>query len=88
MGGHGAISAAANILPHEFKGFFQDPKGRAKEFERHKAFLKELFRETNPVGAKQLLFEAGLIASPELRLPLTAIENRKLSKIFKKLKSA
>ena len=86
LGGHGAISAASNVFPQAFRGFFHDPKGQAKEFERRKNCLKELFRETNPVGVKQLLFETGIIDSPELRLPLTAIENPKLSKCFRDLK--
>ena len=85
LGGDGAISAASNILPQEFVRFFQDPEGQSEEFERHKNFFQELFRETNPVGVKQILFETGIIDSPELRLPLTAISNPKLSQTFQEL---
>lgn len=85
LGGNGAISAAANILPREFVGFFQDPKGKKNEFEMYKCFLKELFKETNPVGVKQILNKMKIIESPELRLPLVALRNKKLSDLFNNL---
>lgn len=85
LGGDGAISAASNVLSLEFMEFFKDPKGKRNEFERYKSFLKELFKETNPVGVKQILSEIGVIKSPELRLPLVALKNKNLSDAFQNL---
>ena len=85
LGGHGAISAAANVLAQELTEFFKEPEGKSEEFEKYKDFFKELFRETNPVGVKQVLAQEGIITSPELRLPLVAIENPRLAEAFRKL---
>ena len=59
-----------------------------EEFKKkHEDFLRELYSESNPVGIKQVLHEAGLIASPELRLPLKAPEKMPaaLKAAFRKL---
>ena len=85
LGGHGAISAGANILARKLINVFKDPEGKSEEFEKYREFFKELFRETNPVGLKQILSEKGIIASSELRLPLVAIENPRLPEAFRKL---
>ena len=85
LGGHGAISAGANVLARELIGFLKDPTKALKEFEKYKDFLQELFKETNPVGVKQILAQQGIIDSPELRLPLVALRNPKLSEVFEKL---
>ena len=86
LGGHGAISAGANILPQEFIALLkQSPAQRIKIFEKYRPFLKELYRETNPIGLKQILAEEGWIKSPFLRLPLVAIKNPKLLPLLKSL---
>ena len=86
LGGHGAISAGANVLPKELvKLFNSEPDNRLKHFGKYKKFLQELFRETNPVGVKQVLYELKTISSPELRLPLVFIKNPALSKELNKL---
>ena len=85
LGGHGSISAAANVLARELLDCFKDPKGKLKEFEKYKPFLRELFKETNPVGAKQILAEQAIIDSSELRLPLVALKNSGLSEAFQNL---
>ena len=85
-GGHGAISAGANILAKELIQIFQaEPKARVTLFEKYKVFFEELFRETNPIGVKQILYSEGLIRSQELREPLVYCPNPKLDEIFKKL---
>ena len=85
LGGHGAISAGANVLARELISFLKDPTEGLKEFEKYKDFLKELFKETNPVGVKQILAEQGIIDSSELRLPLVTLKNPSLSEAFQKL---
>ena len=85
LGGHGAISAGANVLARELISFLEDPVGGLKKFENYRDFLQELFKETNPVGVKQILAQQGIIKSSELRLPLVALANPKLSEAFLKL---
>lgn len=86
LGGHGAISAGANVLAGELLTLFNSKADqRLEQFKKYKVFLDELFRETNPIGLKQVLHEAGVIASPELRSPLIHIKNPELSEAFKQL---
>lgn len=80
LGGHGAISAGANVLAKELIELFEtEASNRMEKFKKYEAFVQELFRETNPIGPKQVLSEKGIISSPELRLPLVDIKNSKLS---------
>ena len=84
-GGDGAISAAANILASELKEIFE-AKGDKQEklFQKIKPVIDELFKETNPIGAKQILSLEG-VCEFEMRLPLVDIANPKLEKVWKKL---
>ena len=85
-GGHGAISAGANILAKELIEIFNSkPSERTQLFSKYKIFLEELFKETNPIGLKQVLFLAGLITSKELRLPLIEKDNRAVEQALKKM---
>ena len=73
-GGDGMISATSNVMGRKFKEFFErakknDPKV-SEDFKKYDAFLKALYKETNPLGAKQVLSHLGVISSPETRLPL------------------
>lgn len=84
LGGHGAISAAANILAGELLNLFNSsPAQRTEKFNKYKNFLEELFQQTNPIGIKQILHETEVIASPELRLPMVFIKNPNLCLPFK-----
>lgn len=86
LGGHGAISAGANVLAGELMDLLNSPANqREKKFKKYKNFLEELFRETNPIGLKQILHETEIIASPELRLPMAFVKNPALSKAFQSL---
>ena len=88
-GGHGAISAGSNVLAKELIELFNSPKSkRADLFSKYKAFLEELFKETNPIGIKQILFEKRVIESKELRLPLIHKDNPKLQQSLKQIKKA
>ena len=85
-GGHGAISAGANILAKELLDLFKSkPSERKQQFDPYKNFLEELFKETNPIGLKQSLFLSGIISSKELRLPLIEKDNPNLEQALKKL---
>ena len=73
-GGAGMISATSNVMGRKFKEFFERAKKNdpavLKDFKQYDAFLKTLYGETNPLGAKQVLFYLGVISSSETRLPL------------------
>ena len=89
LGGHGAISAGANVLAKELINLFNSNASlRTEQFKKYQTFFQELFRETNPVGLKQVLNEVGLISSPELRLPLVFAKNPKLSSALSQLNKA
>ena len=86
QGGHGAISAGANLIAKELIELFQaQPEKRITLFEKYKSFFEELFRETNPIGIKQISHSEGLIRSQELKEPLVYCTNSKLNESFKKL---
>ncbi len=86
LGGMGAISAAANILAKELIELFKSPPAhRPPLFEKLKPLLQELFKESNPVGPKQALWEMGILSSSELRLPMLSIKNPLLSPLLKQL---
>lgn len=85
LGGHGAISAGANVLAKELIYLFENTNHREEQFKKYKVFLQELFQESNPIGVKQVLHEVGLIPSPELRLPLVFTKNAALSEELNKL---
>ena len=87
LGGHGAISSGANVLAKELIEIFNSSASHRMElFEKYKNFLQELFKETNPIGVKQILNEMKVISSPELRLPLVYTKNPSLSEEWKKIK--
>ncbi len=64
-GGHGIISVASHILPAQFV------QGKIKN---HVQLINGLFVEANPIPVKMALFLKGIIRSPELRLPLAAMD--------------
>ena len=89
LGGHGAISAGANVLAKELIELFNSPAdSRLNQFKKYKTFFQELFQESNPIGIKQALNEMGVISSPELRLPLVFTKNPALSNELSKLNTS
>lgn len=85
-GGHGAISAGANLMAKELIEVFEaQTEKRISLFERYHTFFEELFKETNPIGIKQILHSEGVIRSQELREPLIHCPNPKLETSFKQL---
>lgn len=75
LGGDGVISVVANAFPRKMHELCYNFKGGrvAKSHEIQLELMpviRELFYETNPVPIKRMLYEAGLIKSDEVRLPL------------------
>ena len=80
MGGHGVISVTANVAPRAMRAMcdaaFAGNLARAREINNTLLALhKTLFIEANPIPAKWVLCEMGLIG-PAIRLPLTPLAVR------------
>jgi 4-hydroxy-tetrahydrodipicolinate synthase len=80
MGGHGVISVTANVAPRAMRAMcdaaFAGNLARAREINNTLLALhKTLFVEANPIPAKWVLCEMGLIG-PAIRLPLTPLAVR------------
>jgi 4-hydroxy-tetrahydrodipicolinate synthase len=77
-GADGGILAAAHIDPSGFAALRQDLLAGEREaalarWDNLVELVRMLFAEPNPAPIKHWLWRAGLIASPELRLPMTGI---------------
>jgi 4-hydroxy-tetrahydrodipicolinate synthase len=76
-GGHGVISVISHIIPKELSRIFN--LARTGSLEAREKYLKyqNLNRlmgiEANPIPVKMGLYLKGIIASPELRLPLVEL---------------
>jgi 4-hydroxy-tetrahydrodipicolinate synthase len=86
-GGHGVIAVSSHVIGAEIKQYLA--QGLVAEYQ---ARFAELFRclyiEANPIPVKMALHKMGLIDSPELRLPLVALEqkfHKELEKCLKEL---
>jgi 4-hydroxy-tetrahydrodipicolinate synthase len=66
LGGHGAISVLAHVVPKELKASMKSGEG----FERLAYLCSLLFSEPNPTPVKRALKEMGVIKDDQLRLPL------------------
>jgi len=90
LGGKGIISVIANLVPQDMaemcNAWFKGQAERAKQL-HHKMFplIKALFIETNPIPIKTAMGLVGL-CSPELRLPLTSMEEKNLEKLKKAMR--
>jgi 4-hydroxy-tetrahydrodipicolinate synthase len=79
-GGDGGILAASHLLTESFvevgrRFAANDVAGARAAWTPLAAFVPLLFAEANPMPIKYLLWQQGLIASPECRLPLTKISD-------------
>jgi len=79
-GGNGAISVVSNLVPSQYSRMMQLAlQGKIKQAIELNNQILELynlmFLEANPIPIKWALFNAGIINSPECRLPLTTLTN-------------
>lgn len=92
IGGTGAISVAANLVPKETARMVAAfEKGRLAEARkihyRLLPLIKTLFIETNPIPVKTAMGLAGLIEDATLRLPMCAMNPTNLARLKETLKS-
>ena len=91
VGGQGVVSVLSNLLPNAMVALYRAwQKGDSAEAQKINAQLLPLmgamFLESNPIPVKTALAEIGLIASPELRLPLCAMSKENRTKLFQIMK--
>lgn len=90
LGGSGVISVNANIIPRDIHNMcLSFKKGDLEKslLLQHKAILyaKVLFSEVNPIPVKRALYELGLISTPDVREPLTDLEEKHVKDLRKVL---
>lgn len=90
-GGSGVISVASHILPEKFimwNRAAREGGGAWKaDFDKHRALIDYLYIEANPIPVKTALYLMGVIASPEMRLPLVKLEEPHVSELKKKMQA-
>lgn len=93
LGACGVVSVASNWLGKPLIEMFEkasqnDLESAANINRRYYPLFRALSIETNPVPIKYLLYRAGLIESPEVRLPLSPLQKTSiehLDNVFQKI---
>ncbi len=91
IGGVGAISVTANLVPKDvsemINSYLKGDIKKALEIDKKLRILnRALFLETNPIPVKKAMEIAGIIKNGQLRLPLTEISSHNLQKLENALK--
>ncbi|MFN4245439.1 MAG: 4-hydroxy-tetrahydrodipicolinate synthase [Brevinematia bacterium] len=86
VGGVGAISVVANLVPKDvsdmINSYLRGDVRRAEEIDRKLQILNRvLFLETNPIPIKKAMELAGIIKDGSLRLPLTELSDQNTQKL-------
>lgn len=81
LGGHGIISVMSNIIPKETVQWTQEVFSGAvssteQDFKIYKSLINGMYVEANPIPVKWMLYKKGIIKSPEMRLPLTVLDEK------------
>lgn len=95
LGGEGVISVCSHFLATPMKQALEESKNGNKEVtlkfkNNYDAIISELYKVSNPIMIKQVLYMKGWIQSPELRLPLCEPQEplkRKMKTLLEKLES-
>lgn len=91
-GGHGVISVATHVIPAQmvqWKKWVQQgaiEQARA-DIVKYSKLIDLLFCEANPIPVKMALYKMGILASPELRLPLVELSPEKTETLVKEMKA-
>ncbi len=92
QGADGGITASAHVMTAAFAGVRNrltdgDQPGALAEWRQLSAVPRLLFEEPSPAAVKHWLWRAGLIASPEVRLPMTGVTDGLARKIDQRIES-
>lgn len=75
--GDGVISVISHIIPKQFVSLIEraqnGDKSAVAEYKKFSELLRLLYVETNPIPLKTALYQMGIFASPELRLPMVKL---------------
>ena len=79
VGGNGIISVMSNLMTKAARGFYEDFKAvnmekAQSDFKRHQNLINAMYSESNPIPIKWMLHKKNIIATPEMRLPLTTLD--------------
>ncbi|WP_353419094.1 4-hydroxy-tetrahydrodipicolinate synthase [Staphylococcus delphini] len=89
QGGHGVISAVANVIPNEFQQIYTNVKDRAARFEPIATLLDAMRVDINPIPIKYLAALEGF-GQYEVRLPLVPLndeEQQQLKAVYQQFKA-
>lgn len=92
-GSRGVISVISHLIPKEMMALFSralagEVDAAASEWAaRFGTLNRDLYLEANPIPLKYALYKMGLIASPELRLPLTELDMKYRGAVDQALKA-
>lgn len=86
-GGDGVISVSSHIIAKDMAQFMErasagDLSADAEYKNKYGEFMKHLYIEANPIPVKMALYWMGILATPEMRLPLASLDE-KFHKDFK-----
>lgn len=92
LGAQGVISVASHVMPRQFvdlcaRARKKDPSVVA-EYRNWLDLVNFLFVEANPIPLKTALWQMGVIASPDLRLPLVQLGELHAAEMKRKLAAA
>ena len=89
-GGHGVVSVVSHVIPKELRALCDRARAgdasAAIEYKKFENLNRLLGVESNPIPVKRMLFEMGVIASPELRLPLAELAPEYCPQVVEELK--
>lgn len=91
MGGNGIISVMSNAITADCARWFklaQENKWTEAEndFAKLKDIINLMYVEANPIPVKWMLYKMGIFKSPEMRLPLVALDNQYVERITAEMK--
>jgi len=91
LGGHGLISVMSNMITADcvrWTKLAADKKWAEAEqdFAKYKKLISLMYVEANPIPLKWMMHKMGLFKSPEMRLPLMALEGSHHDQIMSEMK--
>jgi 4-hydroxy-tetrahydrodipicolinate synthase len=89
-GGHGVISVISHVIPAAFVELVRRGRERDREaltdYKKYNELNRLLGIESNPIPVKMALHLMGIIASPEMRLPLVQLSKENKELLSKEIK--
>ncbi len=77
-GGKGVISVISHLIPKDLKTLIrqakENPREVKEEYRKYSELNHCLGSEPNPIPVKMALYKMGIFSSPEMRLPLTTMD--------------